>query len=871
MSTPGWGSIDKKISDRQRETRQDLDLQANMELGKFFGEKSGIKIPTYAGYTIGIVNPQYAPLAPDIEFNQYVDDAFSEKDQQDSVRNIQQTIVTRKSLNFTNVHKEKTDVKSKPQIYDISNFAVDYAYNSTESHDFQTEFDDSKSYQAGISYQFSPSPLNVKPFGKLKFLNYSHWFDIIKDFNFNPYPNSFGVSTDVDRQYQESLTRNNNPELLRSIPVYVNKSFNWDRDYSLRWNFTKGLKFDFTANNKALIQETAGRPSDSANWKETVLESVKNFGTTTNYNHATNVTWLIPINQIPVLDWTTSTFKYGSTYRWEREPFISENMGNTIQNTQNIQLNGGLNFIDLYGKSKYLKNINKKKPKSKKQKERSPQPVSPSDTTKDGKKKKAAKSSDFLDAIVRGLMMVRKGNIGYSKTGGTMLPGYNSETEIVGMSPDFSSPGWGFILGQQSNFGEYDSYLDYAVQNDWLVKNPEFNNQYRETTGENLNMKLTLEPLRDFKVDLNTGWSDVSSYSSYNRYYDSLGVDAFGNDIPGYREESPIYQGSFNTSFWMMRTAFESSGPNNTSAAFEQFSDNRLIISKRLGEASPESDGMMPDGYYDGYGPNQPEVLIPAFLAAYSGQDAENVSTNIFSKIYVPDIRITYSGLSKMPSLKKIFRNINITSGYKSSYTVGGYTSNILFDDGDNVDGFTAVRDENSLYNNFVSQYNFSGITIKESFNPLLNIDVTLQNTIQIRFEVKKDRTLNLSTQSSQVSEAQGQEITVGMGYTFKQLRAPFQNKANRNAIKSDFKIRADFSLRDNIMVIRELDTEVNPNNPTNGQKTLSIKLTGDYSITRKLNLRIYFDFISNTPVISLSYPNSTTNGGFSIRYNLSG
>ncbi len=347
-----------------------------------------------------------------------------------------------------------------------------------------------------------------------------------------------------------------------------------------------------------------------------------------------------------------------------------------------------------------------------------------------------------------------------------------------------------------------------------------------------------------------------------------------------FNKESPITQGNFTSSFFMMRTAFTKDGANHISEVFEQFSRNRATISRRLGEASiakndtAYSQGASGGGYYDGFGPNHSDVLIPAFLAAYSGKDAESYSTNIFSKMYIPNMRLTYTGLAKIPALKKKFRNISISSGYKSAYIVGGYTSNVQYKDGSSTDpgdGFTSVRDSNSLYNNFTAKYNFNGVTINESFSPLIGIDVTLKNTIQLKFEIKKNRTLNLSTQSLQVMEIRGEEITVGLGYTFKKLRAPFQAKTKRKAITSDFKVRGDFSLRKNLSITRQLDTEINPNNPTNGQTAMSIKLTGDYKLSSKLTLRLFFDYISNTPVISLSYPNSTTNGGFSIRFNLNG
>jgi cell surface protein SprA len=819
---------------------------------------------------VGVVKPQFAPLAPDIEFDRYIDEAFPAGKEQDSVRNVQQEVVTRKSLNFTNVRKERTNNEKKKKVYDISNFAVNYSFSSTEKRDFETEFDNLKSYRGGLSYNFSTAPKNIKPFTKSKMLSSTKWLSLVKDMNFYLYPKSYTFSTNVNRQYQESKTRNNNPELKSNIPVYVNKTFDWNRNYSVRWDLTRAIKLDFTARNKSLIRETKGQKSDSLpEWNETVKRSVMEFGTNLKYNHGFNLTWAVPINKIPILDWTTTTFKYGSTYSWDRAPFIVENLGNTIQNTQTMQLNGALNFVNLYNKSKYLKKVNSKRPGVKKKKA----PKNPADTTKSGKPKKDGPPA-FVDGLARLVMMVRKGNASYARTNGIMLPGYNNETEVLGMNSNFSAPGLGFVFGQQDGFGDSKDYLDYARENNWLVTDTNFNNQYRQTSGEKLNLKLTIEPIRDFRVELNTTWNDAKSYTTFNRFYDEIEIDGVLQDSVFVRD-SPLEQGTFTSSFSMIRTAFEQTQDAYVSSAFENFSENRSVVSTRIGkesEALGYSDGEFANGYYDGYGPNHSDVLIPSLLAAYSGKSAESVSTNIFSKMYIPNVRLTYNGLGKISVFKKYVRSISISSGYKSSYIVGGYTSNIRFDDDDeNGDMYTDARDTSSLYNNFVAKYNYTGITLRESFSPLINVDVTLKNTVQVRFGIKKDRTINLSTRSLQVMEIRGQELTLGLGYTFKQLRAPFQDKRKRNAIKSDLKVRADFSIRKSLSITRELDTEINPNNPTNGQTTMTLKLTGDYKLSRKLTLRLFFDYISNTPVISLSYPNSTTNGGFSIRFNLNG
>jgi hypothetical protein len=47
------------------------------------------------------------------------------------------------------------------------------------------------------------------------------------------------------------------------------------------------------------------------------------------------------------------------------------------------------------------------------------------------------------------------------------------------------------------------------------------------------------------------------------------------------------------------------------------------------------------------------------------------------------------------------------------------------------------------------------------------------------------------------------------------------------------------------------------------------MNLSGEYSLTEKVVLRAYFEMTSNTPFVSNAYPNSTTQGGFSVRLTL--
>ena len=76
----------------------------------------------------------------------------------------------------------------------------------------------------------------------------------------------------------------------------------------------------------------------------------------------------------------------------------------------------------------------------------------------------------------------------------------------------------------------------------------------------------------------------------------------------------------------------------------------------------------------------------------------------------------------------------------------------------------------------------------------------------------------------------------------------PFQKKKkSKTKISSNLKTRCDFSIRDNATILRKLDTDIKPNEPTGGQRILTLKLTADYAISNKFTVRFFFDRVVNT------------------------
>ncbi len=300
ISTPGFGSIDKKLNDRQKATIESYDVATNIELGKFFPKSTGIKIPMHFDYSETVSNPQYNPLNPDILFSDDLK-TFPTTAQKDSIKKIVQDYIQLKSINFMNVRKERVG-SNKIRLYDIENFDLTYAYTEVDHRNFDIIYDNKKTYKGALGYNFSITPKNVTPFGKIKFLQKSKSLALIKDFNFYYLPKSLSFRTDLDRMYNETLLRDNTNAKLLIEPNYI-KTFDWNRLYNMRFDLTRSLNVDFSAMANARIDEPAGiidKNDPSYKGKmDTIMSKLMEFGRITNYNQTLNANYNIPINKIP--------------------------------------------------------------------------------------------------------------------------------------------------------------------------------------------------------------------------------------------------------------------------------------------------------------------------------------------------------------------------------------------------------------------------------------------------------------------------------------------------------------------------------------------------------------------------------------------
>ena len=898
-STPGFGSIEQKLNERQQETRKSYDLSSNIELGKFIPEKIGISIPMYYNVSQAVVTPQYVPTDPDLELKDVLETDLLSQEFKDSIAVRSEEVATRRSFNFTNVRKLRPKGQTKSHFYDISNFSFNYGYSKSQFRDVDTEFNTRTTHKGGFGYAFGNNPKNYKPFSKTKIAK-KKAFKWVKDFNFYLMPKQLSFQTDVDRMYSEKQSRNNTGFDFE-LPTYYQKHFYWNRIYSLKYDITKALKFDFNATNNSTIaepttfqgQETGGRvdpdrPEEYQDWKNSVGNSFREFGTNTQYHHNFNLNYTVPINKIPYLDFINLTTRYSADYDWRRAPIGADTLGNTIQNSNGISVNSQLNMTKFYNQIKPLKKVekrqrerararalrNKKNDRNKTQAQNAKAKGWKAGTPPAGIKFETKKFKDTdstrvelwkkkipfkpLDPIL--ILMMSPKNISgtYTTNSGTLLPGYNQGSEVLGSAPGFNAPGFDFISGIQN-----DDFALGAAEQNWLVPTQSLIYNYATTYTENYNIRATLRPVKTLRIQLNVTRNYSTNLGQQFFAVDDNFVDTLSGELSDNQNfffVKPVETGNFSMSFISFKTAFSNDDElDRSNPVFDAFLAERAIISQRLGEANGNSNNIN-NVYAEGYGATSQDVLIPAFIAGYSGESGRDVSLKSFKKyIPKPNWRITYDGLSKMAFIGNFFKKFTLTHAYRSTLNVSSFTSNLAYTQNDKG------ANGHDISNNYIPELQIATVSISEQFSPLLGVDMTLNNNMLIRVEYKRDRNAALSLSNNQITEVKGVVWSIGTGYKFRQVKMPF---VKSRVIKSDIDTRIDVSIRDNTTIVRKIVEEVNQ--ITGGQKVLSVKFTADYRLSAKLNIRFFYDYISTRPFISTTFPTSNTNAGISLRFTLS-
>ncbi len=922
----GFGTLEQRVNERSREDVYTFDVSANIEAGKLLPKKLGIQIPVYAGISQIHKTPEYDPYALDLKLKEVLKAAPTDK--RDSIRTDAKDITTIRTLNLTNVKKLKTDGK-RPKIWSVTNFDFNYSYIQTLSHNPLIELDEMRRTRGALGYTYSPQTKPFEPFKKL-IKSKSKWLTLIKDINFNYAPSQISFKADVFRQFGATRVRNVGGGPYK-IPETYNKYFTFDRYYIMQWPLTRSISIDFMATNNARIDEPFGRIDDKIK-KDSVKSNLFKGGRNTNYRQEATVTYNVPTNKIPLLDWTTLRASYNTKYNWLAGSLLARtaevNLGNTLANTQTRTINSELKFEELYNKWRFLRAVNTnaspsqqqpgngdkdgdgKKGKNKKgdgvkssddgkgtitatPKADNPQQVNTGggvvrmDTIRNKKGKiirikkikekkvKEKKNPNELPEIgnlpkffLRLITSLKRVGIQYTEDFGTTLPGYMDSTKLIGYNPKSRQPGFGYIFGYQPDTSWINNFgAKGLLSNDSLVSA-----MIQQRYNQRLNITAQVSPFRDFNIDINLD-------KTYDKQYSELFKDIDGAPGPAKLERlNPYALGSFSVSYISYQTLFTKFDPEILSQTFNEFQNNREILSKRLAGLNNYQGGVVDPNdpkYFKGYGRYAQDVVIPSFLAAYTKKDPNTISliknsnpnlrANPFSGIIPkPNWTVTYNGLSRLPGLDKIFTNFSIRHGYHSTFSMNSFNTALLFADPFRI-GYPSFRD--TLTGNYIPYFLVPNITIMEAFDPLIEVDMTFTNQLTMRFEYRKSRQLSLSLIDYQLAENRSTEVT--FGFNWRQKGVPLIKKLPfmKGKLDNDVTFRFDFSLRDDATANSKLDQ--NQSFGTAGQKVIRIAPSIDYIVNNRVSIKLYFEQNRNIPKISTSFPITNTRGGLQVRISL--
>jgi len=963
----GFGGLEESVLQRSTDTQKSYAVTANLELGKLFPDKAKVTAPLYYSYSKEIVSPKYNPLDTDMELDDALESAGNQRER-DSIESIAVTKHTTRNFSLSNM---RVDIKNKrhPLPIDPGNFSFSYSHSHRNTTGQTTIYENEDQWRGSVNYSYSPVYKTWEPFKNSK--SKSKWMNFPKALGFNYLPQNIGFNSEISRSYYELQERDLENTENPNLPITFSQQFLWNRDFTLRWDFTKNLHMTFQSATHAEIEEPYTPvnkdlyPDRYSAWKDSVWTSIMHWGTPLDYQQSFSLSYQVPIDKLPIFDWMKVDASFKSSYSWLRGTDMEDgtSLGNTISNNRNVNVNGTLNMETLYNHSPFLKKTNERfkkqpssqsKPKNTKktdQKKKDSKDADPKQMpggkdgdkaqTKDqkelpknkntfqkevtlvpdsqiviqhGKKSKrllfSARdqkgrkvevkwktvdenkikvwASDSMSVklsitpkeplenqwwyntaqhAAHALMMVRSVNISYRNQYAMTLPGFipNVGDAFGQHTGGVMSPGLGFAFGLTG-----DEYIETARSNGWLLCNDNIATPATTSATEDLQLRATLEPVRDLKIDLSATRTVSKSRSVQFMYTGS----------------PTTHSGNFTMTTISIRSALEGMGDANDgyySRSFEEFCGKVASFRDRVQAQYPSRDGVNPVDPYSA------DVLIPAFLDSYTL--GAGGSLDIFPTLtrLLPNWTVKYAGLSKLPWMRDHFKSFNVNHSYKSIYSVGSYASYSSWMEYMGDLGYVQAADGSLTPS---SRYNISTVSINEAFSPLLGVDMTFNNNLTCKVEYRTTRVLNLSMTSVQINESQSKDWVIGMGYKISDFRlfgtgggrkakgskgsknndedknSKSNQRTTKKGVNHDLNTRFDVSFRRQAAITRDIASGVS--SASSGNSALKISLQADYTLSRMLTLTAYYDRQTNTPLLSSSsYPTTTQDFGVSLKFSL--
>lgn len=855
-STHGFGSIEQGPNQRSREDVASYDFVTNLNAGHLFPEKWGLIMPVSYSRGEELITPEYSPKYKDIKLKSLLENT-DDPLRRHQLKHRAEDYTRRQSISVIGLNKQRTTDKT-PWPIDIENFTFSGTYNQVDHRDYQIEESKSQNVNLGMTYDYSFQPFSIRPFKTIAALDSSAYFKPLKDFNFDPLPNSISASGNILRQFNVQKFRQNE---VFSGGIKTPKLH--QRDYRFNWGFTindqltESLNFVYTTTNNRIIRNYINADNNREDFGG-VWAGLFDVGVPNQHNQSLQLNYDLPFDKFPFLKFINAQYSYTSNFQWQRSSEINRSLpdipdlGNAVQNSRTHQINGTLNMQRLYD---YI-GLTKKEGKERADPNRSNRLGFKRSSGRPVENKPAKEPEQLSEELSLGDKIMNTGidiltalnrvTINYEETKGTFLPGYLPTIGFIGTL----KPTTGFIFGSQSDVRQI------AASKGWLTLYQRFNESYMTNETKVFNLQANIDLWEGLTLDLH---ADRNYSENYSEKYQ------VNPENMRYKSLTPQRYGNFSISTITLGTAFQTSSKER-SASFQEFRKNRLTIANRLAEKAgidlndPYNINQK-TGYPKGFGRTSQQVLLPAFLSAYTSGSASSVSLSAFRDIPLPNWDLKYTGLMRLEFFRNHFNRFSLQHGYNAGYTVNQFQTNLDYNINepyglDNLDG----------NGDFRSQHLISNINLAEQFSPLLKVDMELKNSISIMAEVDKDRALSLSFANNMLTEIQGNEYRLGLGYRIKDLKMTTYFDGRQQMLSGDLNLKADIAYRRNKTIVRYLDT--NDSQITSGQERWELHFTADYALSSHLSASLYYDHNFSKFFVSSAFPQTTIRSGIRLRYN---
>jgi cell surface protein SprA len=925
----GFGGLEENVMQRSTDTQKEYAITTSFELGKFFPDKAKVSAPIYYSVSKEEVRPRYNPLDSDVRLKDALE-ATASKRERDSIENIAVTKSTTTNFSLSNL-RWGLKTKRHPMPYDPANFSFSYSHSHRNTSGKTTVYEKDDQWRGALNYSYSPVYKTWEPFKNLK--GKSKWLNFPKAIGINYLPQSITFNTEMTRNYYELQERDLESLENQNLELVFNEQFLWNRDFALRWDFTRNLHFNFQSGTRAQIEEPYTPvnkdlyPDRYSAWKDSVMYSIRHLGTPLDYQQQVTASYQLPLNKLPILDWVNGDASYNARYTWTRGTELDDgtSLGNSITSNRNLNINGSLNLEMFYNHFPFLKKANERFKKSGSSSS-SRKTAKTSKTSPSGKTAPSGKSSESNPEE----KILPKNKNAYQreitlKPDTTITVAHNKGSKkliVTARTKDGQPYAVSYKVVDENkiiikNLDTVQIKLSIVTkptsENEWWYKpaqtvarllmsvrsvNISFRQQYSmllpgfmPNIGDVLGQSRgsgVLSPGLDFAFGLiNDSYIDKAEGNNWLLKNDNVATPASittSRDVQIRAVVEPINDlkidlNASHTDNHARSIQYMYEGRPTTHSG--SFNMTTISLKGSLAGMGNANNGYR-SGTFDrfcqmlsdyrsstGADPYTAGVMVPAFLSAYTSSGKSNA---IFPSLLsmLPNWTLRYGGLSKLPWIVDHLKSLNINHGYKSVYSVGSYTLPSI-----------------------------PTVSINEAFSPLIGVDATFQNNLTAKVEYRTTRVINLSMTSIQINEALSRDWVVGLAYKLQDFRifgatgcrkikqAQSRSKSGKTS-KADNASQAssassssnksgvnhDLNMRLDISLRKQAaitrDIATGVSSASSGNSAFKLSFMADYTLSRLLTLTAYYDTQTNTPLLSSSsYPTTTHDFGLSLKFSL--